>query len=114
MDPIAAWAPADTATAPLDLRALAGKPLATTFSDGTPLPDRAPYLVNPAGAFVSDQTDPGHVTLDLNGVPAANIKGIANFMAFSAQAQNHLNANGLCYVNGQNASDPFYVPNVTP
>ena len=54
------------------------------------------------------------VTLDLNGVPAANIKGIANFMAFSAQAQNHLNANGLCYVNGQNASDPFYVPNVTP
>jgi hypothetical protein len=35
-------------------------------------------------------------------------------MAFSAQAQNHLNANGLCYVNGQNASDPFYVPDVTP
>lgn len=114
MDYIAAWAPADTTTTPLDLRTLADKPLATTFRDGTPLPDRAPHLVNPTGTFTSDQTDPGHVTLDLNGVPAANIKGIADFMAFSAQSQTHLNADGLCYVKGQNASDPFYVPNVAP
>lgn len=35
-------------------------------------------------------------------------------MAFSAQAQNQLNANGLCCVNGQDASDPFYAPSVTP
>ena len=113
MDHIAAWAAADTTAAPLDLTTLGDKPLATTFADGSPLPDRAPYLSNPTGTFVSDQTDPAHVTLDLNGVPAADIKGLSNFMAFSAQSQTHLNANGLCYVNGQNASDPFYVPNVT-
>ena len=114
MDYLAAWAPADTSVTPLDLGSLATKPLATTFADGTPLPDRAPYLTNPAGAFTSDQTDPTQVTLDLNGVPSTNIKGLANFMAFSAQSQTHLNANGLCYIVGQNSSDPFYMPNVTP
>ena len=86
------------------------KPLATTFGDGTPLPDRAPYLDNPTGTFTSDQTNPSQVTLDLNGVPASNISGLSAFMAFSAQSQTHLNANGLCYIVGQNASDPFYHP----
>ncbi len=114
MDHIAAWAAADTTATPLDLATLGTKPLATTFADGSPLPDRAPFLTNPAGAFTSDQTDPSHVTLDLDGVPASNIKGLSNFMAFSAQSQTHLNANGLCYVKGQNASDPFYMPSVTP
>jgi hypothetical protein len=35
-------------------------------------------------------------------------------MAFSAQSQTHLNANGLCYIVGQNASDPFYHPVIAP
>jgi len=52
------------------------------------------------------------VSLDLNGVPAPNLPGIANFMAFSAQSQMHLNADGLCYVVGQEASDPYYVPGI--
>jgi hypothetical protein len=34
------------------------------------------------------------------------------FMAFSAQSQMHLNAQGLCYIKGQNPADPFYAPNV--
>ena len=110
-DPIAAWAPADTSTAPLSLNTLATKPLATTFSDGTPLPDRAP-VQNVPGGYTSDQTNPNQVTLDLNGVPSANIKGLANFMAFGAQSQMHLNADGLCFVTGQHASDPWFAPNV--
>jgi hypothetical protein len=114
MDYIAAWAGSDTNTTPLDLGSLADKPLATTFGDGTPLPDRAPYLTNPTGTFTSDQTNPSQVTLDLDGVPASNISGVSAFMAFSAQSQTHLNANGLCYIVGQNASDPFYDPMITP
>jgi hypothetical protein len=114
MDYIAAWAGADSNTTPLDLGTLADKPLATTFGDGTPLPDRAPYLTNPAGMFTSDQTNPSQVTLDINGVPASDISGLSAFMAFSAQSQTHLNANGLCYIVGQNASDPFYQPTIAP
>jgi hypothetical protein len=114
MDHIAAWAGADTNTTPLDLGSLGTKPLATTFADGTPLPDRAPYLNNPAGTFTSDQANPDQVTLDLNGVTASNISGLSAFMAFSAQSQTHLNANGLCYIVGQNASDPFYTPVIAP
>jgi hypothetical protein len=111
MDPIAAWAPADTSTTPLSLNTLATKPLAVTFSDGTPLPDRAPYQ-NVSGGYTSDQSSAGQVVLNLNGVPSSNVAGLANFMAFSAQSQMHLNANGLCYVVGQNAADPWYAPNV--
>jgi hypothetical protein len=108
-DPIAAWAPANsTAANPFDLRTLATKPLAATFSDGTPLPDRGPYQ----NTFTTDQSNPNQVTLDLNGVPAGNIPGIANFMAFSSQSQMHLNANGLCYTVGQSASDPYFVPGI--
>ncbi len=43
-------------------------------------------------------------------MPAQNVPGLANFMAFSAQSQMHLNADGLCYVKGQSASDPYYSP----
>ncbi len=114
MDYIAAWAGGDTNTTPLDLGSLATKPLATTFGDGTPLPDRAPFLNNPTGTFTSDQTNANQVTLDLDGVPSANISGLSAFMAFSAQSQTHLNANGLCYIVGQNASDPFYHPIIAP
>jgi len=45
-------------------------------------------------------------------VPASGIGGLADYMAFSAQSQMHLNANGLCYIVGQNAADPFFVPAV--
>jgi len=112
-DPIAAWAPpSTTALAPLDLRTLAAKPLATTFSDGvTPIPDRG-LCQNAPGYTQSDQSNPGQVTLNTNGVPASDLPGIANFMAFSAQSQMHLNANGLCYIVGQQASDPYYAPNI--
>jgi hypothetical protein len=114
MDYIAVWAGSDTIATPLDLGMLGDKPIATTFADGTPLPDRAPYLNNPTGTFTSDQANPAQVTLNLNGVTASNIAGLSNFMAFSAQSQTHLNANGLCYIVGQNASDPFYMPDVGP
>jgi hypothetical protein len=111
-DHIAAWAPAGTtAAAPFDLRTIAGKPLATTFSDGTPLPDRGP-IQNVPGGYTSNQSNPAQVTLNLNGVPASNLPGIANFMAFSAQSQMHLNADGLCYIVGQQAADPYYSPNL--
>ena len=114
MDYIAAWAGADTNTTPLDLGSLATKPLATTFADGTALPDRAPFLNNPAGTFTTDQTNPNQVTLDLDGVTSTDISGLSAFMAFSAQSQTHLNANGLCYIKGQNAPDPFYHPVIAP
>jgi len=111
-DPVAAWAPASAATTPVDLTALlAGKPLATTFSDGAPLPDRAPYQSIPGG-YTTDQANPSQFTLNLNGLPSANAPDMINFMAFSAQSQMHLNADGLCYVVGQNAADPFYKPNI--
>ena len=109
-DHIAAWAPANTtAAAPFDLRTIAVKSLATTFADGTPLPDRGP-IQNVPGGYNSNQSNPNQVTLNLNGVPASNLPGIANFMAFSAQSQMHLNADGLCYIVGQQAADPYYSP----
>jgi len=113
-DPIAAWAPQGTSAAsPFWINTLATTPLAATFSDGTPLPDRAPDQPQLSGTpFTSDQSNPAQVTLNLNGVPANNIGGLADFMAFSAQSQMHLNANGLCYIVGQNASDPYYTPAV--
>lgn len=108
-DPIAAWAPADTGTTPLELSTLA-HPLATTFGDGTtPLPDRAP-VQNVPGGYTSDQANPSQIVLGLGGVPSANVSTIAQFMAFSSQSQLHLNADGLCYVVGQNETDPFFKP----
>jgi hypothetical protein len=111
-DPIAAWAPASAATTAVDITPLlVGKPLATTFSDGLSLPDRGPYQQVPGG-YTTDQGNPSRFTLGLNGLPPANAPDMINFMAFSAQSQMHLNANGLCYVVGQHAADPFYVPNI--
>jgi hypothetical protein len=110
-DPIAAWAPASAATTAVDLTTILHKPLATTFSDGTPLPDRGPYQ-NVPGGYVTDQANPSQFTLNLNGLPPANAPDMINFMAFSAQSQMHLNANGLCYVVGQNAADPFFSPKI--
>jgi hypothetical protein len=109
-DPIAAWAPASSATTAVDLTTILHKPLATTFGDGTThLPDRGPYQ-GVSAYNTSDQADPTWVTLNLNGLPPANAPDIINFMAFSAPAQMHLNANGICYVVGQNV--PYFTPNV--
>jgi len=108
-DPVAAWAPANTTAAnPFDLRTLGTKPIAATFSDGTPLPDRGPFET--AGYTCGGTRPCAQVTMNLNGVPAGNVAGLANFMAFSAQSQMHLNADGLCYDVGQHAPDPFFVP----
>ena len=37
-----------------------------------------------------------------------------DFMEFSVQSQTHLNAQGICYIEGQHAADPFFTPNVQP
>jgi hypothetical protein len=120
-DPIAAFAPADTTTTAFSLNTFHSQHLLTTFADGTPLPDRAPDQPNPspnAGANTPDDTqpNPAQVTLNLNGVTAPDGSAfpddIVDFMAFSAQSQMHLNAQGLCYIKGQNAADPYYAPNV--
>ncbi|HZL17228.1 MAG TPA: hypothetical protein VFG23_05745 [Polyangia bacterium] len=120
-DPIAAFAPADTSTTPFDLNGFHAQHLLATFADGTPLPDRAPYQPNPssnAGAAGGDdpQSNPLQVTFNLNGVTApdgaAFPDDLVQFMAFSAQSQMHLNAQGLCYIKGQDAQDPYYAPSV--
>ena len=120
-DPIAAFAPQDTSTTPFNLNTFHGQHLLTTFADGTPLPDRAPFQPNPspnAGANTPDDTQPNplQVTLNLNGVTAPDGSAfpddLVQFMAFSAQSQMHLNAMGLCYIKGQNPADPYYAPNV--
>jgi hypothetical protein len=106
-DPIAAWAPANTtALNPFDLRTLGSKPLAATFADGSPLPDRGPFQTT---TYACGGTRPcAQVTLNLNGV--TTVPGLANFIAFSSQSQMHMNADGLCYDVGQHSSDPFYAP----
>ena len=120
-DPIAAFAPQDTSTTAFSLNTFHSQHLLATFADGTPLPDRAPFQPNPspnAGANTPDDTQPNplQVTLNLNGVTApsggAFPDDLVQFMAFSAQSQMHLNAQGLCYIKGQNAADPYYAPNV--
>ena len=120
-DPIAAFAPADTTTTPFDLNTFHTQHLLTTFADGTPLPDRAPFEPNPspnaAPANTNDaQPNPLQVTMNLNGVTAPDGSAfpddLVQFMAFSAQSQMHLNAQGLCYIKGQNPADPYYAPNV--
>jgi len=111
-DPIAAWAPASAATTPVDLKMLlAGKAVATTFNDGTtPINDRGPTMWP---AFQSDMgASGGNVVYDRQGVPSTNVPDLINFMVFSSQSQMHLNADGLCYVKGQNAADPYFNPNI--
>jgi hypothetical protein len=120
-DPIAAFAPADTSTTPFSLNGFHAQHLLTTFADGTPLPDRSPYQPNPSpnvsGSVTNDtQPNPLQVTMNLNGVTAPDGSAfpddLVQFMAFSAQSQMHLNAQGLCYIKGQNPADPYYAPNV--
>jgi len=113
-DQVAAWATSanSSPSQPLELNTLGvlTNTLAATFSDGTPLPDRAPYPTATASCYVSNQPNPNQVHLGLNGVPATVITNLADFMAFSAQAQMHMNADGLCYNVGQHVSDPWYAP----
>ncbi|HTB57986.1 MAG TPA: hypothetical protein VLC06_08945 [Polyangia bacterium] len=120
-DPIAAFAPTDTSTTPFSLNTFHAQHLLATFADGSPLPDRAPYQPNPspnAGANTPDdvQPNPAQITFNLNGVTAPDGSAfpddLVQFMAFSAQSQMHLNAQGLCYIKGQNPADPYYAPNV--
>jgi hypothetical protein len=109
-DTVAAWATAANANAatPIDLRTLANKPLALTFADGTPMPDRGQFENT---SYQCGGTRPcAQVTMNLNGVPADRVPGLGNFMAFSAQSQMHLNSDGLCYDVGQHAADPYFTP----
>jgi hypothetical protein len=117
-DPIAAWAPMDTRATPFNLnKDFHSQHLATVFQDGTPIPDRGPFQPNAGptvggSQFATDQTNGGfQVIMNKNGntsVPDDYIQ----FMAFSAQSQMHLNAQGLCYVVGQHPQDPFFTPTV--
>ena len=115
-DQIAAWATAANSnpSTPLAIDQVLGKPLAATFADGTPLPDRGPTQPTAACYDSSFQPNPAQLTFHLSGsagsVPSSVVKNLADFMAFSGQSQMHLNADGLCYNTGQHASDPFYVP----
>ena len=79
-----------------------------------PLPDRGPFMTgNGLQPFASNQGNPNQVIMNTSGIN--NFPNLyPDFMAFSAQSQAHLNAQGLCYVMGQHASDPYYVPNVQP
>ncbi|HTS80050.1 MAG TPA: hypothetical protein VMH40_05580 [Myxococcaceae bacterium] len=107
-DPVAAWFNSgNSAASPLDLATL-GKPLATTFADGTPLPDRATQQPTASCLPSGDQPNPAQVVLDPGGVPSSAVSNLADFMAFSAQSQMHLNADGICFIVGQQS--PFYSP----
>ena len=114
-DQVAAWATSANSNpaTPLAMDQL-NHPLAATFSDGTPLPDRGPTQPTSACYDGSFQPNPAQLTFHLTGsagsVPATVVKNLSDFMAFSGQSQMHLNADGLCYNTGQHAADPFYVP----
>jgi hypothetical protein len=131
-DPIAAWAPQNTSlTSPFWINNLTQQKLATTFSDGTPLPDRGPCMSGNNLPFTSDQTSPpaigtcpggtcgacalqDQVIMNTNGATTVPSTNYPDFMEFSVQSQTHLNAQGICYIIGQHASDPFFTPNVQP
>ena len=112
-DPIAAYAPLDGGTFFIND---SPQTIATTFSNGDRLPDRAPYQPNsspnatPVDQYTSDGTGDGlQVILNVNattGLP----NQMTDFMIFSAQSQSHLNAQGLCYIDGQHANDPYFEP----
>jgi hypothetical protein len=115
-DPVAAFAPTDGGT--LWINDTPQK-IQTTFADGaSPLPDRAPYQAQtgcanapPLFTCTSDSDDVGcsQVVLNLNGATGLT-NSLPVFMAFSARSQSHLNAQGLCYVVGQHANDPYFSP----
>ena len=89
-----------------ELAQLVGKPTDATFADGTPLPDRG--TAESGAAYTSDQVSPTQVSLNVNGV--TTVADLADFIVFAAQSQMHLNADGLCYIKGQNAADPYFQP----
>jgi hypothetical protein len=112
-DPIAAWAPAGTTLAnPFFLNNWTDQKLATKFKDGTPIPDRGPFLTGNNVTFMTDQSG-NQVVMNTNGVTTVP-DSYPDFMVFSVQSQPHLNAQGLCYVKGQHAADPYFTPNVQP
>jgi hypothetical protein len=130
-DPIAAFVNAslaypDGGSAPfattfdLNSNNFAHQPLATIFDDGnsTPLPDRGPYqpntCPNAGGQFTTDMGNGHQVVMNTNGVTTIDPNDYRTFMMFSVQSQAHLNAQGLCYIVGQHASDPYYHPVVNP
>src|SRR5581483_3881537 len=97
-DPIAAFAPLDGGTLWIND---SPQTLEATFSDGLKLPDRAPFEPNPspnAGQPGDDGTGDGtQIILNVNGTTGLG-DAMNAFMAFSAQSQSHLNAQGLCYI----------------
>ncbi len=112
-DPIAAFAPTDGGTFFINN---SPQKIQTTFGNAslTPLPDRAPYQLQPTCTNAvppnNDGTGDGtQVILNQNGTTGLT-NSMAVFMAFSAQSQSHLNAQGLCYVVGQHANDPYFSP----
>jgi len=113
LDPIVAWMPSNTALDnPFFINDLTQQ-LSTVFDGGTPLPDRGPFMTGNGMMFMSNQGNPNQVIMNTSGIN--NFPNLyPDFMAFSAQSQAHLNAQGLCYIVGQHASDPYYVPNVQP
>jgi hypothetical protein len=113
-DPIAAWAPQNTSvTDPFWINDLTSQELATTFSDGTPLPDRGPYMTGNNLPFTSDMSPPSYqVIMNTQGVNTVPSTDYPDFMEFSVQSQMHLNAQGLCYIIGQHSADPYFTPNV--
>jgi hypothetical protein len=113
-DPIAAMAPANTTIAnPFWINDL-HQNLATTFQDGTPLPDRGPFMMGNQMPFTTDMPNNGvQVILDTAGVTTVPATSYPSFMQFSVQSQAHLNAQGLCYIVGQHPEDPYYQPEVT-
>jgi hypothetical protein len=115
-DHVAAFAPTDGGTLWINNST---QKIQTTFANGvTSLPDRAPYQAQtgcsnapPPFTCTSDPDDVGcsQVVLNLNGTTGLT-NSLPVFMAFSAQSQSHLNAQGLCYVVGQHANDPYFSP----
>ena len=104
-DPIAAQASSLPGAPPLALHTLQ-QSLRATFSDGTPLPDRAPYIT---GLTVPTEQR-GQVVYNTGSLPATAISNLADLMAFSVQAQLHLNGGGLCFIRGQHPGDPYLTP----
>ena len=117
-DPLAAFAPTDGSLFWINNTP---QKIETTFGDAskTHLPDRAPYQLQPgcanatpANEYSNDGTGDGlQVVLNVNGTTGLT-DSLPVFMAFSAQSQSHLNAQGLCYVVGQHANDPYFSPTI--
>ncbi len=118
-DPLAAFAPTAGGTFWINNTP---QTIAATFGDGvTPLADRSPYQLQSGCVNApppetctgggTDATGCPLVILNVNGTTGVP-NAVNAFMAFSAQSQSHLNAQGLCYVVGQHANDPYFSPTI--